>query len=101
MLNVITAYSAHEAVETLRRFPNVDGVVMDTEIPGLPCRELIERLRAIRKDLPVITVSPTGHEPCGSEESHVSSYDPQDLLDHLYVLCPKEIREKAEESLQG
>ncbi|MGB9145036.1 MAG: response regulator [Acidobacteriaceae bacterium] len=98
MLNVLTAYSADEAVETLRRFPSADGVVMDTEVPGLPCRELIERLRAIRPDLPIITVSPTGQDPCGSEGFHVSSFDPQDLLDQLQVVCPKETRRKAEES---
>jgi CheY-like chemotaxis protein len=98
MLNVLTAYSAEEAIETLERFPNVDGVVMDTEVPGLPCRELIARLRGIRSELPIITVSPSGQDPCGGEEFHVSSYDPQDLLEQLSAVCPKEMREKAEES---
>ena len=97
MLNVLTAYSAEEAVATLERFPNVNGVVMDTEVPGLPCRELIQRLRAVR-NLPIITVSPSGQDPCGGEEFHVSSYDPQDLLEQLSAVCPKETREKAEES---
>lgn len=98
MLNVLTAYSAEEAVEMLRRFPNVNGVVMDTEVPGLQCQKLIDRLRAICRDLPIITVSPSGQDPCGSEEFHVSSYDPQDLLDQLQVVCPRETRQKAEES---
>jgi CheY-like chemotaxis protein len=98
MLNVLTAYSAEEAVEMLERFPNVDGVVMDTEVRGMPCPELIRRLRGIRPEIPVISVSPSGHEPCGGEQFHVSSYDPQDLLEQLQVLCPKETREKAQES---
>lgn len=97
MLNVVTAYSAQEAVETLARFPLVDGIVLDTEVRGMSCRELIGRLRSIRQ-LPVITVSPTGHDPCGAEDFHVSSYDPQDLLDQLNHICPKETREAAEES---
>lgn len=97
MLNVLTAYSAQEAIEILSRFPGVDGVVLDTEVRGMTCNELIGRLRSIRAGLPVITVSPTGHDPCGAEDHHVSSYDPQDLLDQLQVLCPKEIRQKAEE----
>ncbi|MGA8530176.1 MAG: response regulator [Acidobacteriaceae bacterium] len=101
MLNVLTAYSAEEAIDMLRRFPNVNGVVMDTQVPGLPCRELIDQLRAIRRDLPIITVSPSGQDPCGSEDSHVSSYDPQDLLDRLQVVCPRETRQKAEESNLG
>lgn len=43
MLNVVTACTAEEAVETLRRFPAVDGVVLDTEVRGMTCRELIGR----------------------------------------------------------
>ncbi|HEY6445609.1 MAG TPA: response regulator [Acidobacteriaceae bacterium] len=97
MLNVLTAYSGQEAVEMLTRFPGVDGVVLDTEVRGMACNELIRRLRSIRAELPVITVSPTGHDPCGAEDHHVSSYDPQDLLDQLQVLCPKETRQKAQE----
>ena len=98
MLNVITAYSAEEAIGTLTRFPAVDGVVLDTETRGMTCRDLIERLRAVRSDLPIVTVSPSGHDPCGIEDFHVSSYDPQDLLEQLNRVCPKETRKAAEES---
>lgn len=45
----------------------------------------------------MITVSPSGHDPCGAEDFHVSSYDPQDLLEQLNRVCPKEVREAAEE----
>lgn len=82
-LNVITAYSAKEALSLLSRFPEVDGIVLDTEVPGIPCRELIHKLREIRSDIPIVTVSPTGHDKCDGEQYHVSSYDPQALLDQL------------------
>jgi CheY-like chemotaxis protein len=98
MLNVITAYSAEEGIEMLGRFPAVDGVVIDTEVRGLTCQQLVERLRAVRPGIPIITVSPSGHDPCGGEEFHVSSYDPQDLLEQLQVLCPIETRRKMEET---
>src|SRR5581483_3708017 len=98
LLNVITAYSAEEAIATLARFPAVDGIVLDTEVKGMTCRELIQRLRAVRSDLPIITVSPSGYERCGAEDFHVSSYDPQDLLAQLNHVCPKEIRKAAEQS---
>jgi len=98
LLNVITAYSAEEAIATLTRFPAVDGIVLDTEVKGMTCRDLIGRLRSVRGTLPVITVSPSGHDPCGAEDFHVSSYDPQDLLEQLNHICPKETREAAEES---
>ena len=67
MLNVVTAYDAEEALQTLARFPNVDGVVLDTETPGMSCRELIDRLRAMRAEIPIVTVSPSGYEACGGE----------------------------------
>jgi CheY-like chemotaxis protein len=98
LLNVITTYSVEEAIGMLARFPAVDGIVLDTEVKGITCRELIRRLRAVRSDLPIVTVSPSGHDPCGAEDFHVSSYDPQDLLEQLNRICPKETREAAEES---
>jgi len=54
LLNVITACSAEEAIGTLRRFPAVDGIVLDTEPRGMTCRDLIQRLRTVRSDLPII-----------------------------------------------
>ncbi|MFP5228191.1 MAG: response regulator [Acidobacteriota bacterium] len=98
LLNVITAYSAEEAIGTLERFSAVDGIVLDSEVKGMTCHEMIQRLRAIRPEVPIITVSPSGYDPCGEEDFHVSSYDPQDLLLQLNHICPKEIREAAEES---
>lgn len=96
MLNVITAYSAEEALETLVRFPNVDGIVLDSEVRGMSCRELIDRLRGIRRNLPIVTVSPSGFDACGGEQYHCSSYDPQELLKQLSKICPKEEREAAQ-----
>ena len=98
LLNVITTYSVEEAIGMLARFPAVDGIVLETEVKGITCRELIRRLRAVRSDLPIVTVSPSGHDPCGAEDFHVSSYDPQDLLEQLNRICPKETREATEES---
>jgi CheY-like chemotaxis protein len=89
-LNVITAYSADEAVSLFSRFPEVDGIVLDTEVSGVPCRTLIEQLRLIRPNIPVVTVSPSGHGKCDGEQYHVSSYDPQALLDQLRQICGSE-----------
>ena len=36
-LNVITAFSGREALETLARFPKVDAVVLDANMPDMPC----------------------------------------------------------------
>lgn len=89
-LNVITAYSQQEAIETLERYPRVDGVVLNAQVEGdLSCGDLIERLRKVRGDVPVVTVSSSGHDPCDGEEFHVSSYDPRQLLSALEQVCPE------------
>ena len=97
-LNVLTAYSAKEALGELTRFPGVNGIVIDVDTPGMPCKQFIERVRAIRSDLPIITVSPSGHDPCDGEEYHVSSYDPQALLDQLRHICGREQKQAIREN---
>lgn len=90
-LNVITAYSADEAIETLRRFPAVTGVVLNTQLQEKKtCRQLIDGLRAVHPDVPIITVSASGYDRCGGEQFHVSSFDPKQLLDVLLAVCPDE-----------
>lgn len=86
-LNVITAYSADEALETLSRFPNVNGVVVDTQLGRRTCEEFIDEMLRIRKDIPIVTVSPGGNAPCGKETYHVSNFDPRRLLDVLQEIC--------------
>ncbi|HEV2136792.1 MAG TPA: response regulator [Terracidiphilus sp.] len=88
-LNVITAYGQQEAIETLDRFPRVDGVVVNAEMEGrMSCREIIEKLRSVRGNIPIITVSASGHDPCDGEQFHVSSYDPRNLLSVLEQVQP-------------
>jgi CheY-like chemotaxis protein len=97
-LNVLTAYSAQEAIDMLTRFPEVDGIVLDTEVSGIPCAKLIKKLREVRTDIPIVTVSPTGHDKCDGEQHHVSSYDPQALLDQLRHIATKRSRQVIEEN---
>lgn len=87
-LNVLTAYTPDEAIRVLERFPNVDGIVLDTQLKGLPCAELIARMRNRPIPVPVITVSPSGHDPCGGEQYHVSNFDPKQLLEVVQKISP-------------
>lgn len=87
-LNVLTAYTDEEAIHTLERFPNVDGVVLDTQLKGRPCAELIAQLRNREVPVPIITVSPSGHDPCGGEQYHVSTFDPKQLLEAVKKISP-------------
>lgn len=87
-LNVLTAYTPDEALRTVQRFPNIDGIVLDTQLKGRPCAELIEQLKHMQTNLPIITVSPSGHDPCGGEQYHVSNFDPKTLLDIVGKISP-------------
>jgi CheY-like chemotaxis protein len=87
-LNVLTAYTADEALRTVQRFPNIDGIVVDTQLKGRSCAELIDLLRSAQKNLPIITVSPSGHDPCGGEQYHVSNFDPKQLLEAVQKISP-------------
>lgn len=87
-LNVLTAYTADEALRTVQRFPNIDGIVLDTQLKGRSCAELIEQLRVVQTNMPIITVSPTGHDPCGGEQYHVSNFDPKRLLEIIQKISP-------------
>jgi CheY-like chemotaxis protein len=93
-MNVISSYSAAEGVETLRRFPAVDGIVLSAEVQDMPCataarelkRVLAAQPQADRNNVPLIVISPNGHEACDFADHRLSSHDPQELLEVLNAL---------------
>lgn len=88
--NVLTAYSAAEAIETLSRFPALDGVVMDPEMPGMSCEEVVRALKNIAPAVPVILVHLPQYEQCKEADYRIESFDPKLLLALLQKLRPKE-----------
>ena len=89
-LNVITAYSAAEALETLKKYPAVDGVVCNTEVRDLPVRELVRAIKEINSKLPVIIVGPE-YGRVEQADFHVESFDPKRLLEVLQDIQPEKI----------
>ncbi|HKF50277.1 MAG TPA: hypothetical protein VKB38_23145 [Terracidiphilus sp.] len=84
--NVITAYDGAEAIACLKRFPNVDGVVVNADLEGDGQTEkLISDLRAIVPRLDAIVVSAGGHVRHDREHT-VDSFNPKELLDCLQSL---------------
>lgn len=90
-INVLTAYSAADAIETFTRFPAANGIVMNASVNDPPCTELIKRLRAIRNDVSIILISPSGLESCEGENYRISSFDPKALLDMIQKICAPEV----------
>lgn len=88
--NVITAYSSAEAVESVLRFPNIDGALLDARFYDMPPAELIRQIRELKPNLPVIVISVPGQEPPPGADYIVDSLRPQAILELLQTLCPKE-----------
>ncbi len=91
--NVLTAYSSDEAVELLRLYPAVSGVVLDARMPDMPCDELVRRLKKLDARMPVIAVAAPGSPFCAGADYHLNSFDPRRLLECLENLEPKATEE--------
>jgi DNA-binding NtrC family response regulator len=83
-LNVITAYSGAEAIETLRRFPAADAVILNADVRDMGCEKLVGQLRSLVPQMQLVVISPNGHTSnCGRVDHQLSTYDPQALLELL------------------
>lgn len=100
--NVITAYSSKEAIETLKKYPALDGVVMDAGMEDMPTQELITALRQLQPKITVILVCSPRYTPCKDADFTVESFDPKRLLALLEKLQPEAIAaiEKRNEDLE-
>ena len=101
--NVITAYSGREALEVFKRFPAVDGVVLDGGIDDISAEELTEELKAIQPKIPVVVIAFPGFDGCPRADFHLESFNPAKLLEILRGLKPKEsaLIEKHDEAISS
>jgi DNA-binding NtrC family response regulator len=88
-LNVITAYSGAEAIETVKKFPAADGVVCNYEVRDIPIDNLVQAIKHINPRLPVIVIGP--HAGPDDADYHVESFDPRQLLNVLQAIAPEKI----------
>jgi CheY-like chemotaxis protein len=88
-LNVITSYSSAEAIETLRRFPAVDGVVMDASLSDMHCDDLARALKAIKPSIVIIAISGPARDYCEGADHHLDTFDPARLLELLKEIEPE------------
>jgi CheY-like chemotaxis protein len=59
---VVAADSAHAALSIIGTLPTVDLIISDVQMPAINGRQLGERIRAIRPDVPVLYVSGGHHD---------------------------------------
>ncbi len=87
-LNVITAYSAAEAIATLGRFPALDGVVLDAGVPDMPCAAIVSELKKIQPSIPVVVIGTPTTRQCDGAEHFLDSFEPVKLLGLLARIVP-------------
>jgi DNA-binding NtrC family response regulator len=99
--NVLTAYSRKESLEILKRFPAVDGVVLDGGMEDISAEDLVRDLKALAPKMPIIVIAPPGFAGCPSADFQLESFAPAKLLEILRGLKPKESAriEKRDEDL--
>ena len=81
--NVLTAYDGPTGLEMMRRFPNIDVVIMHRKLQGMPFEELVRAIKEIRKDVRIIALSPNREAQIDDVDYVLSSHDPQALLQLL------------------
>lgn len=82
--NVLTAYSAEEGRELLRLFPRIDAMVILAEVKD--CERTVKAARSKVRSLPVIVLSANRSQRCNQADHHVSSHEPEELVDLLRSL---------------
>jgi CheY-like chemotaxis protein len=88
-LNVLTAYSGSEAIETLKKFPNLDGVVADTGVDDIPFDDLVRSLKTIRPEIPVVAICTPNSAGSKLADYELQSFEPARLLELLKKLEPE------------
>ena len=91
--NVLTAYSGKEALTIFRRFPSVDGVILDGGLDDVSCDDVASEIKALQPALPIIVIAAPGFEGCPLADYHLESFEPAKLLEILRSIKPKESAE--------
>jgi len=88
--NVITGYSAGDALELIERFPKVDGMIVHAGLgdDDGSYRELIDRALHANPKCFVVLLSPDAMSTHPGVKYHLSSHDPKQLLDLLLEQYP-------------
>lgn len=89
-LNVITAYSGGEAIETLKKYPAVDGIVCNVEVHDVAIGTLIENFKSINPRVPVISIGPL-NEITPKPDYALESFDARRLLDIVQSIKPDKV----------
>ena len=78
--NVMTAHSPEETLELVELFPNISALVVAYD-QAFNCDAIVKTIRRTLKKLPVIVVTAHVGQRCDGANHHVSSHEPERLLE--------------------
>lgn len=78
--NVLTAYTGWSGIQMLKRFPNVDAVVVHVDVTNPDFEQVVKEIREIRPDVPIIALSPIGAQALAGVNYVIPSHEPQAIL---------------------
>jgi len=78
--NVLTADSAREALDLFQMFPNISAAVLVAD-EREACKEVAKSIRETTTKVPIIILAPTVGYRCENADHHISSYEPEKLLE--------------------
>jgi DNA-binding response OmpR family regulator len=87
--NVLTAYSGKEALDIFKRFPAVNGVVLDGGLDDVSCSDVAREIKQLQPKMPVIVIAAPGFSGCLEADYQIESFDPGKLLEILRGLRPQ------------
>ncbi len=77
--NVLTAYTKDDGIGLLRRFPNVDAILVHGALVETS-PDLLSEIRELAPDTPIILAAPFGNLRSPLADFIIDSHHPQDLL---------------------
>jgi hypothetical protein len=80
--NVLTAYSQDDGLELLRRFPNVDAILVHGALVEKN-PDMLSAVKQLARDIPLILAAPFANMRNSDANFVVDSHNPQDLLSLL------------------
>lgn len=87
--NVITAYSGTSGIQLLKRFPDVDAVVVHVDVTNPEFEQVVREIREVRPTVPIIALSPIGAVGLKGVDYVIPSHEPQAILkvlaDHFHA----------------
>ena len=90
--NVLTAHSSREALDLFHLFPNISGAVLVGD-DQIDCDRVSSSIKNATDKVPVIYLHARVVARCSAADHHLSSHEPEDLLDLVRSLFgdPREL----------